>query len=95
MIVLGTGYRPLQEAVAAMFSPEMAERVGADLGCGPDGELRNMWMRTRQPGFFVCGGTFTMSRFYSKVTALLIKADLEAINTQKRTPTIEVAQGVA
>ena len=49
-------------------------------------------MRTRQPGFFVCGGTFTMSRFYSKVTALLIKAYLEAINTQKRAPTIEVAQ---
>jgi len=38
-----------------------------------------MWMRTRQPGFFVAGGTFTMSRFYSKVTALLIKADLEGI----------------
>jgi hypothetical protein len=25
----------------------------------------------------VAGGTFTMARFYSKVTALLIKADLE------------------
>jgi len=76
MIVLGTGYRPLQEAVSAMFSPEMAERVGPIWGLGPDGELQNMWMRTRQPGFFVAGGTFTMSRFYSKVTALLIKADL-------------------
>jgi len=79
MIVLGTGYRPLQEAVSAMFSPEMAERIGPIWGVGPDGELRNMWMRTRQPGFFVAGGTFTMSRFYSKVTALLIKADLEGI----------------
>jgi hypothetical protein len=95
MIVLGTGYRPLQEAVSAMFSPEMAERVGPIWGVGPDGELQNMWMRTRQPGFFVSGGTFTMSRFYSKVTALLIKADLEGINTQKRAPTIDVAQAIA
>jgi cation diffusion facilitator CzcD-associated flavoprotein CzcO len=95
MIVLGTGYRPLQEAVSAMFGPEMAERVGPIWGVGPDGELQNMWMRTRQPGFFVAGGTFTMSRFYSKVTALLIKADLEGISTQKRAPTIDVAQAVA
>jgi putative flavoprotein involved in K+ transport len=95
MIVLGTGYRPLQEAVSAMFGPEMPERVGPIWGVGPDGELQNMWIRTRQPGFFVAGGTFTMSRFYSKVTALLIKADLEGINTQKRALTIDVAQAMA
>ena len=93
--MLGTGYRPLQEAVSAMFGPEMAERVGPIWGVGPDGELRNMWMRTKQPGFFVAGGTFTMARFYSKVTALLIKADVEGINTQKRVSTMDAAQAVA
>lgn len=86
LIVLGTGYSPLQEAVAAMFGPEIAKRVGPIWGIGPDGELRSMWMRTGQPGFFVAGGTFTMSRFYSKVTALLIKADLEGISLGNAVP---------
>jgi cation diffusion facilitator CzcD-associated flavoprotein CzcO len=78
LLVLGTGYRPLQEAVGAMFGPEVAEKVGPIWGLGPDNEMRGMWSRTRQPGFFVAGGTFTMSRFYSRVTALLIKKDLVA-----------------
>ncbi|ANL51007.1 flavin-containing monooxygenase-like protein (plasmid) [Rhizobium phaseoli] len=81
LIVLGTGYRPLQQAVESMFGPAMAERVGPVWGLGEDNELRNMWVRTQQPGFYIAGGTFTMCRFYSKVTALLIKAELERLLT--------------
>lgn len=76
VVVLGTGYRPLQDAVATLFSPEVAEKVGPIWGLGEDGEQMGMWGRTGQPGFFVGGSTFTMSRFYSNVTALLIKSDL-------------------
>ncbi len=76
LLVLGTGYRPLQDAVRSMFGPEVAERVGPIWGLGADNEMRGMWSRTGQPGFFVAGGTFTMSRFYSRLTALLIKSDL-------------------
>nr|WP_234902672.1 NAD(P)/FAD-dependent oxidoreductase [Agrobacterium larrymoorei] len=81
IIVLGTGYRPLQQAVESMFGPAMAERIGPVWGLGEDNELRNMWVRTQQPGFYIAGGTFTMCRFYSKVTALLIKAELEGLLT--------------
>ncbi|NTA84151.1 NAD(P)/FAD-dependent oxidoreductase [Agrobacterium tumefaciens] len=81
LIVLGTGYRPLQQAVESMFGPVMAERVGPVWGLGDNNELRNMWVRTHQPGFYIAGGTFTMCRFYSKVTALLIKAELEGLLT--------------
>jgi putative flavoprotein involved in K+ transport len=77
MLVMATGYQPLQEAVRTMFGSEVAERVGPIWGIGPDGEMRNMWVRTRQEGFYVAGGTLTMCRFYSHVTALLIKAALE------------------
>ncbi|MFL9875813.1 FAD-dependent oxidoreductase [Paraburkholderia megapolitana] len=84
LIVLGTGYRPLQDAVAAMFGPEVAQRVGPIWGLGPDNEMQGMWTRTGQPGFFVSGGTFTMSRFYSKLTALLIKSDIEKIGKRHR-----------
>ena len=76
LVVLGTGYRPLQDAVASMFGATVAERVGPIWGLGADNEMRGMWARTGQPGFFVAGGTFTMSRFYSRLTALLIKSDL-------------------
>jgi putative flavoprotein involved in K+ transport len=76
LVVLGTGYRPLQEAVASMFGAEVADRVGPIWGLGADNEMMGMWSRTAQPGFFVAGGTFTMSRFYSRLTALLIKSDL-------------------
>jgi putative flavoprotein involved in K+ transport len=79
VIVLGTGYRPLQHAVGKMFGPDIAERVGPIWGLGKDNELRNMWVRTTQPGLYIAGGTFTMCRFYSKVTALLIKAELEQL----------------
>ncbi|WP_219213967.1 flavin-containing monooxygenase [Variovorax boronicumulans] len=79
VLVLATGYQPLQAGVRAMFGPEIAERVGPIWGLGEDGELRNMWVRTRQEGFYVAGGTLTMCRFYSHVTALLIKATLEGL----------------
>jgi putative flavoprotein involved in K+ transport len=79
MVVMATGYQPLQEAVRALFGDEVADKVGEIWGIGPDGELRNMWVRTKQDGFFVAGGTLTMCRFYSQITALLIKADLEGL----------------
>jgi NADPH-dependent 2,4-dienoyl-CoA reductase/sulfur reductase-like enzyme len=77
ILVLATGYQPLQEAVRALFGDEMADRVGPIWGIGDDGELRNMYARTAQEGFFVVGGGFPAARAYSYYTALLIKADLE------------------
>lgn len=77
IVVLATGYEPLQAAVRAMFGDEMADRVGPIWGIGEDGELRNMYARTAQEGFFVVGGGFPAARAYSHYTAMLIKADLE------------------
>lgn len=79
MVVFGTGWKPLNDAVAALFGRKVAERIGPIWGLGPKGELRNMWARTAQPGFYVAGGTLTMCRNYSRYTALLIKAELEGL----------------
>ncbi len=79
IIVLATGYEPLQEAVRAMFGDEVADRVGPIWGIGADGELRNMYARTAQEGFYVLGGGFPAARVYSQYTALLIKAALEGL----------------
>lgn len=79
IVVLATGYQPLQEAVRAMFGDEIAERVGPIWGVGADGELRNMYARTAQEGFYVLGGGFPAARVYSLYTAILIKATLEGL----------------
>ena len=79
VLVLATGYQPLQEAVRTMFGDNVADRVGPIWGIGSDGELRNMYARTAQEGFFVAGGGFPAARMYSQYTAMLIKADLEGL----------------
>lgn len=79
IIVLATGYKPLQEWVRAMFGDDVADRVGPIWGIGEDGELRAMYTRTGQEGFYVAGGGLPGARAYSHFTALLIKAALEGL----------------
>ncbi len=79
IIVLATGYKPLQEAVRSMFGDAVADRVGPIWGIGKDGELNNMYAQTAQPGLYVTGGGLPGARAYSRYTALLIKADLEGL----------------
>ncbi len=79
IILLATGYKPLQEAVRSMFGSAVADRVGPIWGIGKDGELNNMYAQTAQPGFYVTGGGLPGARAYSRYTALLIKADLEGL----------------
>jgi putative flavoprotein involved in K+ transport len=77
VIVFGTGYRPLQDAVRLLLGDEVADRVGPIWGIGPDNELCAMYARTGQEGFYVIGGGFMGARVYSPYMAMLIKADLE------------------
>jgi cation diffusion facilitator CzcD-associated flavoprotein CzcO len=79
IIVLATGYKLAQEAVRAIFGDAVAERVGPIWGLGDDGELRAMYARTGQEGFYVAGGGLPGARAYSHYTALLIKAALEGL----------------
>lgn len=79
LVVLATGYKPMQEGVRALFGDEVADRVGPVWGPGPDWEQRGMWSRTGQPNFYVLGGSFAMCRIYSRFVALQIKATVEGI----------------
>lgn len=79
LVVLATGYKPLQEAVRAMFGDDVADRVGPIWGIGEDGELCNMYARTAQEGLYVSGGGIPGARAYSQYTAMLIKAALEGL----------------
>jgi hypothetical protein len=91
IVVLATGYKPLQEALRVMFGDDVAERVGPIWGIGADGELNNMYARTAQDGLYVTGGGLPGARAYSLYTAMLIKAALEGLlpprrQTAKATP---------
>ncbi|AEG50940.1 FAD-dependent pyridine nucleotide-disulfide oxidoreductase [Sphingobium chlorophenolicum L-1] len=79
IVVLATGYHSLQEQVRKLFGSEVANRIGPIWGIGEDGEMRNMYAPTAQPNFYVLGGGFPTARYYSKFTALYIKADLEGL----------------
>jgi putative flavoprotein involved in K+ transport len=85
-IVYATGYGPLSEIVAKLISPEVAEKVGRIWGYGSgldrdpgpwEGELRNMWKPTKQPGLWFHGGNFQTTRHFSLYLALQLKARME------------------
>jgi cation diffusion facilitator CzcD-associated flavoprotein CzcO len=74
LIVLATGYKGQEHLVRKLFGSEVAERVGPIWGFGQEDELRNMFIRTRQPGLWFIAGSFAQCRIYSKYLALQIKA---------------------
>ncbi len=80
LIVLATGYKGLEFLVRRLFGDTIAYRVGPIWGFGEERqELRNMWMRTGQPGLWFTAGSFAQCRIYSKYLALQIKAAEEGL----------------
>jgi putative flavoprotein involved in K+ transport len=76
----------MNQWAAQLISPEVAEKVGKVWGVGSDtkydpgpweGELRNMWKPTRQPGLWFFGGNLMQARHYSLYVALQLKARFE------------------
>lgn len=91
LIVLATGYSSMNGWVAQLISQEMADKVGKVWGMGSDtkkdpgpweGELRNMWKPTQQPGLWFHGGNLHQSRHYSSYLSLQLKARMEGIPTE-------------
>lgn len=75
LVVLATGYKGQEDLMRLLFNSDIAERVGPIWGFGPDDqELRNMWVRTGQPGLWFIAGSFAQCRIFSKYLALQIKA---------------------
>ena len=90
LVVYATGYGSMNGWAAELISPEVADRVGKVWGLGSDttrdpgpweGEERNMWKPTRQPGLWFHGGNLAQSRFYSLYLALQLKARAVGIAT--------------
>jgi len=91
VIVYATGYRPMEERVGALISPEVQAKVGRCWGLGSgtqgdpgpwEGELRNMWKPTAQEGLWFQGGNLMQARFHSLHLALQLKARMEGLVMQ-------------
>ena len=90
LIVYATGYESMNGFVADLVSQEVADKVGKVWGLGSgtakdpgpwEGEQRNMWKPTQQPGLWFHGGNLHQSRHYSLYLALQLKARAEGIDT--------------
>jgi putative flavoprotein involved in K+ transport len=90
LVVYATGYGSMNGWAADLISQEVADQVGKVWGLGSDttkdpgpweGEQRNMWKPTQQPGLWFHGGNLHQSRHYSLYLALQLKARAEGIPT--------------
>jgi cation diffusion facilitator CzcD-associated flavoprotein CzcO len=74
LIVLATGYHNLSAEVARSFGDEVAAKVGPVWGLDDEGELRNMWRPTAQPGLWFHAGSLYQCRVFSRYLAVQIAA---------------------
>jgi cation diffusion facilitator CzcD-associated flavoprotein CzcO len=74
LIVLATGYHNLSTEVGRCFGTEIAGRVGPIWGLDDEGELRNMWRPTAQPGLWFHAGSLYQCRVFSRYLAVQIAA---------------------
>ena len=74
VVVIAAGYENMQESVRTIMGEAIAEKVGPVWGMDEHSELRAMWKRTGQKGFWIAGGSLRQNRSFSKYLALQIKA---------------------
>ncbi len=74
LIVLATGYHALSSEVARLFGDEVSRKVGQVWGLDDEGELRNMWRPSAQPGLWFHAGSLYQCRVFSKYLALQLAA---------------------
>jgi len=79
LVVVAAGFDNMSVTVQQALGAEVARRVGPVWGLDEEGEVRAMWRRTGQPGFWLMGGSLQQCRPYSKYLALQIKGDLEGL----------------
>jgi putative flavoprotein involved in K+ transport len=99
LIVYGTGYRPMEEWVGRLISPEVQAKIGRCWGLGSgtegdpgpwEGELRNMWKPTAQEALWFQGGNLMQGRFHSLHLALQLKARQEGLATPVYRPSASI-----
>lgn len=90
LIVYATGYGNMSGWIEDLIDRNVAKKIGRCWGYGSqtaydpgpwEGEQRNAWKPLRQEGLWIQPGNLANARFYSRYTALQIKARMEGIPT--------------
>lgn len=75
-IIFATGYENMKTQAQIIFGDKVADRVKDVWGFNEEGEVRTLWQKSGHPGFWFHGGNLALCRYYSKLLALQIKAQL-------------------
>lgn len=87
LIVLATGYHGPDVLLRRLFGDKVAERVGPVWGFSAEGDLRNLWTPTGQPGLWFIAGSLAQCRIFSRTLALQIQArELDLVPANYRAP---------
>ncbi|CAI6336634.1 unnamed protein product [Periconia digitata] len=78
-IVFATGYQNMKTRTRTIFGDDIADQVESVWGFNGEGEIRTMWQRSGHPGLWFTGGNFMLTRYFSRILALQIKALEEGI----------------
>jgi len=74
LLITATGYHPQEKVVKDLLGEAVAAKVGPIWGLAQNGELRNMYCPTPQPGLWFLGGGLSQNRIYTHYVAIQIKA---------------------
>ena len=103
LVIACTGYQSMNETVATTVSRAAADATGPCWGLGSgirgdpgpwQGEPRNMWKPTAVPNLWYHGGNLALSRFYSRILALQLKARMEGVATPVYAPPAPYVRGL-
>lgn len=75
-LVFATGYENMRTQARIVFGDEIADKVNDIWGFDEHGEMRTLWRKSGHPGFWFHGGNLAMCRYFSRLLALQIKAQL-------------------
>ncbi|KAH9897278.1 hypothetical protein F4778DRAFT_783370 [Xylariomycetidae sp. FL2044] len=76
-IVCATGYQNMRTATELIFGAEVASKVGNVWGLDEEGETKVMWRRSGHPNLWLHGGVLALCRYFSRLLALQIVAQLD------------------
>ncbi|KAI0381940.1 FAD/NAD(P)-binding domain-containing protein [Hypomontagnella monticulosa] len=79
-IVCATGYQNMRTATEVIFGEEVASKVPNVWGYDEEGETRVMWRKSGHPGLWLHGGNLAMCRYFSRLVAIQITAQLKGLS---------------
>ena len=94
-IIYATGFGDMKQWVARLINPDVAERIGKTWGYGSgfpgdegpwEGEMKNLWKPTAEPGLWFMAGNLAMARSYSQYLGLQLKARYEGLPVEPYVP---------